>query len=779
MGVRATPDAFGGQVAQAIQQGGNQAAELTDHYAKMATEAKVNDVIANQWAPAVAQLSGQYHEKQGIDAVAGLKPFQDNMAALHNQYLANAGGPYEKQLLGNYMSRHIAQEMDGAQRHQDQQLTSYEDQSHKAFVDTLSNNAVSNYNNPYVVDGTFNQMDAQIEKHGLDRGQSQEMIEEQQRNAKGVTVQSMVGRAVAAGDVATANQIYASNKEYIPGHQQLEIDKMLHSENMRQVGTQNADSFLGGMPKPAGVGGPVAQQARAATAQAAQTVGVDPNHALTVLKIESNDGQNLGKRGDIGQTGKGGELPEQAMNLAMELKKSDDVATKALGRPAQPWEGYACYQQGVGGGPALLKAAQEQPTARAVDVLKGLYSNPKDALSAIVNNGGNATMTAGQYLDFVKQKYVAENTRATCALPAGGSAPIASPIPAEPAKDGQPEAPAQTTSAPPSLSDAILAPSQTSGVAAQPGATPVQALLNLDKVYPDALMRAQQIPNLDERDATIRALEQKRSVYSAAAGAWKSQFMNQAQTLAVNPSFTSVDQIPPDMRAALADSPATMTYLEARAHYNLEHGSGVVTKDMQEYGHGFYDLFKAVHAPQGDPNRINDITQLQQHVGKDGDLTIAGYNKLSKELAGKGTPDGDAEAMMKKQFFANAKAQISGSNEGLHITDPKGDEIFLRFMAQALPAYDKGKSEGKSAAQLLNPDSPEYVGKIIPSFKRPMSQWTSDMMQDQGSAQTRNLGAIIQDVQSGRISSDAGKAEAQKLGLIAADRAPAVPFPKE
>jgi hypothetical protein len=55
----------------------------------------------------------------------------------------------------------------------------------------------------------------------------------------------------------------------------------------------------------------------------------------------------------------------------------------------------------------------------------------------------------------------------------------------------------------------------------------------------------------------------------------------------------------------------------------------------------------------------------------------------------------------------------------LHIKDPKGDELYLKFLANALPAYDAGKKAGKTPAQLLNPDSPDYIGKSITNYKRP------------------------------------------------------------
>jgi hypothetical protein len=158
------------------------------------------------------------------------------------------------------------------------------------------------------------------------------------------------------------------------------------------------------------------------------------------------------------------------------------------------------------------------------------------------------------------------------------------------------------------------------------------------------------------------------------------------------------------------------------------------SKADKTYGPGFYETYKMVHLPEGTPGRITDPSQLYARVGPNGDLTVAGVDKLVNEIQSRKTPEGVAESEMKKQFLANAKGQISGSDEGLHIKDPKGDLLYLKFLAYALPAYDAARKEGKSPVQLLNPDSPDYLGKVITApnsgFKRPMDQWFSDIVQD-------------------------------------------------
>ena len=183
-------------------------------------------------------------------------------------------------------------------------------------------------------------------------------------------------------------------------------------------------------------------------------------------------------------------------------------------------------------------------------------------------------------------------------------------------------------------------------------------------------------------------------------------------------------------------------------------------KADKTYGSGFYDLYRRVHLPDSDPQRIADPGQLYGHVGPDGDLTVAGVDKLNAEIQGRKTPEGEAEGEMKKQFLANAKAQISGSDEGLHIKDPKGDELFLKFLAQALPLYDAQKKAGKAPTQLLNPDSPDYVGSIIKNFKRPMDQWFNDTIHDNpadtgkpfDATQVKSLDDLVAAYRQGRVT---------------------------
>jgi hypothetical protein len=113
--------------------------------------------------------------------------------------------------------------------------------------------------------------------------------------------------------------------------------------------------------------------------------------------------------------------------------------------------------------------------------------------------------------------------------------------------------------------------------------------------------------------------------------------------------------------------------------------------------------------------------------------------KLRGEINLKKSPEGNAESEMKKNFLEYAKSHISGEDLGMHITDPKGAENYMKFMQVALPAYDAGRRQGKTPMQLLSPDSADYIGKGLidqagHGFVRPMNEWFADVIADKPAA---------------------------------------------
>jgi hypothetical protein len=219
---------------------------------------------------------------------------------------------------------------------------------------------------------------------------------------------------------------------------------------------------------------------------------------------------------------------------------------------------------------------------------------------------------------------------------------------------------------------------------------------------------------VQQNNDTVVAQKERKRVSDEAEAGWLQKILTPGQTV-------TALEIAKDANLEVNAREQMINFLER---------AGKMDKTSSTYGKDFYSLFRRVHAADGDPERLTDPKDLYQHVSDGGGLTLSGMEKLRNEMSGRRTPEGAAEAELRKQFYANAKGQISGSNEGLGLRDPKGEELFLKFMAQTQADYDAGRKAGKSPSALLNPDSPDYIGKSISTYKRPMGQWFSDQVVD-------------------------------------------------
>jgi hypothetical protein len=175
---------------------------------------------------------------------------------------------------------------------------------------------------------------------------------------------------------------------------------------------------------------------------------------------------------------------------------------------------------------------------------------------------------------------------------------------------------------------------------------------------------------------------------------------------------------------AISDNPYLSSQRrEGLAKYRderLREFSGQSDHDVKTYGPGWNKLFNQIHAPQNDPNRITDDTQLYSHLGPGGDLTIAGVDFLRKELLGTHTLEGASEGAMKKDWLNGAHAIISQHNEfdPRGGRDPIGEAKFGQFSVLFQQAYENGRKAGKTPDQLLNEKSPDYLGKLMTPFVR-------------------------------------------------------------
>ena len=153
------------------------------------------------------------------------------------------------------------------------------------------------------------------------------------------------------------------------------------------------------------------------------------------------------------------------------------------------------------------------------------------------------------------------------------------------------------------------------------------------------------------------------------------------------------------------------------------------------YGSDFYNRYQDIVS-----GKVSDMSNLYGYVrpeaGKDSPLTVAGLKVLTKTLADRQTPQGAAFAQAEQGFFQSLRGKVTGTGVIPGAYDPTGDKKFTDFMAQALPAIEAGKSSGKSAADLFDPKSPDYVGRFVGAFQRTPAQIMSDMSKTQISPST-------------------------------------------
>lgn len=137
------------------------------------------------------------------------------------------------------------------------------------------------------------------------------------------------------------------------------------------------------------------------------------------------------------------------------------------------------------------------------------------------------------------------------------------------------------------------------------------------------------------------------------------------------------------------------------------------------------NLWDDIHAPEGSPHKIKNVNDLNKYVGAG--ISIPDLQKLRAEMLGSKTPEGQIEAQLKKGFTDIAKSQLTKSNPLTGMRDPLGDQQYQAFLSEFIPAYEKQKAAGKSPRDLLNPSSPEYMGKIINTYVKTPQQLQQEM----------------------------------------------------
>lgn len=121
---------------------------------------------------------------------------------------------------------------------------------------------------------------------------------------------------------------------------------------------------------------------------------------------------------------------------------------------------------------------------------------------------------------------------------------------------------------------------------------------------------------------------------------------------------------------------------------------------------------------------LTDQRELDKHFGVD--LAKEDLNFLRLALDRAKDPAKKREGVLQAGFLKAIKGQLTATNALFGTRDPKGDANYVRFLAVFLPEYDQLRQEGKTPAQLLDPDSKDYLGKLAV----PLIRSTTEQLRD-------------------------------------------------
>lgn len=195
--------------------------------------------------------------------------------------------------------------------------------------------------------------------------------------------------------------------------------------------------------------------------------------------------------------------------------------------------------------------------------------------------------------------------------------------------------------------------------------------------------------------------------------------------------------------------------------------------DTAKYGSHYFDVLQRVAAPDSDPNKIRDPTQLLQMTlpKPDGsqDITTAGYDKLRAEMQHRKTPEGVGDSEIRKGALAYAKHQLSFEADygTFKIPDPKGMDAFnIGFLPAFYKYYDSGIAAGKSPGELLAKDK---LDALMAPFRRTDAERARDMVGAEATA-TGNQPAQPANAPVD-LSTQAGIVAAYRAGKLSRDQA--------
>ena len=671
----ATPNAFGAQIGQAVSGVGEQIQKQADHFLNIFNESSARDATSKA-ASAIADENNKFFQLKGNDAVAGLKQHEatiDQIVKDNSEGLSFAANPMYLGQVSGYADR--AKITAGS--HAGQQADIGLKSSMDGTIQSNQNLFAMNPNDPSSEDHIHEIVNSTLSLshlNGFDK------------NAAEALTSHNIGTALIAGvhsnmqtnpDAANKLTDRALNGSYVmpdgtripmlSAEQREQLLTFTRSENQKYTDVNNLNALLAGNPLPPPVGGGVKEvNVKSAVAASAQKAGNDPNVALMIAGLESSFGRTSDNIGGVKGSG------------AMEQKQAEAerIAKGIFGGEATPAQIYTVYQQGPGGGAAILKTAQTNPNASALDVLTPLYKSQEEAASALTGNRIPVNATVKQVTDFLQKKCDSMYGSVKC----NTTTPDGSQV---------------------DLGKAIVQPHVQAGVPAQPTSNPIEAMQQFNELY-SSRMAVINDPNNGLSDLARKNLEEgfkaKTVEMKAEETAYKEAKLGEINKITSQPDFVSYNdsRITPDMRAFMSQDEGAMKHVQNMAEFNRNLAKG--TGDANNYGEKSWEVSTKIQSGE-----ITNLSQLNEYAHQGG-LTSSGLRQARQEFT-------DISKEKQEAYKRLADTIVPDGNKKVQ------NDILSQYKPQIDAEIKERQSRQVPQSDYFDPENKEWIGKGI----KPMS----------------------------------------------------------
>lgn len=168
-------------------------------------------------------------------------------------------------------------------------------------------------------------------------------------------------------------------------------------------------------------------------------------------------------------------------------------------------------------------------------------------------------------------------------------------------------------------------------------------------------------------------------------------------------------------------------------------------------GSTYTSLYRRIHLPDNDPQKISDASQIVPYVGKGISAQAAG----ELESAMKKTPEGERLLAARKRTLDQA-SKIINAKTMTGQPDVDGPENLARFVKDMGHAEDEARKNGTPVMDVFDPENPKSMIKKIPQYKstlqRQIEQQTHQTLSAVGAAPAPQAPATIANVPGQQIA---------------------------